>query len=94
MLSRARRLAFVVRGRVQGVAFRACARDEALRLALTGFVRNRADGAVEGEAQGESSAVEEFVAWLRQGPPWSRVDELRIDELAIDDSEQAFVVRR
>ena len=94
MLSRARRLGFVVRGRVQGVAFRAYARDEARRLALTGFVMNRADAAVEGEVQGDSRAVEAFADWLRQGPPSARVDEVRIAELAVDDAEQSFVVRR
>lgn len=88
------RLTFVVTGRVQGVGFRASARAAATRLGVAGFVRNRDDGAVEGEAEAGESALAEFVAWLRQGPPWGRVDEVETSALTERGGENRFEVRR
>lgn len=68
----------VVVGRVQGVAFRAYAIDEATRLGLSGWIRNRHDGTVEARAEGTPEAINAFVAWCRHGPPAARVEEVRI----------------
>jgi acylphosphatase len=76
-----RRISFVVTGRVQGVSYRASTQEAAERAKLVGWVRNRRDGAVEGEAEGEDAAIARFVEWLRHGPTGARVDELRTDEL-------------
>lgn len=65
---------FLVSGRVQGVAFRAHARAEALRLGLRGHARNLGDGRVDVLAAGEDDALEAFAAWLAKGPPLARVD--------------------
>lgn len=65
-----------VRGRVQGVSFRASTRDRALALRLAGHARNLADGSVEVFASGDRAALSALEAWLRQGPPAARVDEL------------------
>lgn len=89
-----RRVHYVVRGRVQGVAFRASACQAAQRCGVTGFVRNRVDGAVEGHAQGASGAVEAFVGWLHEGPPWARVEDVEVEELAPVPGDSDFVVRR
>lgn len=67
---------FVVNGLVQGVFFRQSTVDTARALALTGWVRNRADGCVEGEAHGEPAALEKLHQWLRKGPPAARVETL------------------
>ena len=67
------RARIVVRGRVQGVWYRGAARDEARRLGLVGWARNRADGSVEILAQGPASAIDRFVEWCREGPPLARV---------------------
>lgn len=64
---------FTVSGRVQGVAFRAAALDEARRLALTGWVRNLPNGEVEALACGEAAALDAFERWLWQGPRAARV---------------------
>jgi acylphosphatase len=64
---------FVVSGRVQGVFFRASARDEALRLGLTGHAMNLPDGTVEVVACGEEAALAQFERWLGRGPPLARV---------------------
>jgi acylphosphatase len=65
---------FLVSGKVQGVWFRASARDEALRLGLRGCARNLDDGRVEVIAVGEDAAIHELAVWLRHGPPLARVD--------------------
>ena len=69
-----KQLAVVVSGRVQGVWFRAAARDEAVRLGLSGWVRNLPDGRVEGTFTGEEHALQRMLDWLRTGPPGARVD--------------------
>ncbi|ODU50780.1 acylphosphatase [Thermomonas sp. LB-4] len=67
---------FLVRGRVQGVRFRAATRDEALRLGLSGHARNLADGSVEVLAAGEDASLAALQRWLQRGPPLARVDEV------------------
>jgi acylphosphatase len=81
------RARIVVRGRVQGVWYRGSARDEARRLGLVGWARNRADGSVEILAQGEARALDRFVEWCREGPPLARVRSVdRTDEAIPDDA--------
>ena len=67
---------FIVSGKVQGVWFRASARDQALALGLRGSVRNLPSGSVDVLAVGDDDAIDALAAWLRQGPPLARVDEL------------------
>jgi acylphosphatase len=67
---------FRVSGKVQGVFFRASARNEALRLGLHGHARNLSDGSVEVIAEGSDEALQELEQWLRKGPPAARVDEV------------------
>jgi acylphosphatase len=67
-----------VRGRVQGVFFRASAQREARRLGLTGWVKNRADGAVEVLAEGEEEEVKELISWAHRGPGAARVDSVDV----------------
>ena len=60
-------------GKVQGVYFRASAREEAARLGLSGWVRNTASGDVEAMATGSDEQLQAFVDWCHQGPPSARV---------------------
>jgi acylphosphatase len=71
----------VVCGRVQGVYFRDCARREAGRLGVAGWVRNRADGRVEAHLEGTPDAVAQLVLWWRRGPPHATVEELLVTEV-------------
>ena len=65
-----------VSGRVQSVAFRFYARQEATQLRLAGWVRNLGDGRVEFHVQGDPARVAEFLAWVEVGPPLARVREV------------------
>lgn len=89
-----RRVRAIVTGRVQGVSYRASTADEAQRLGLTGWVRNRADGAVELEAAGDPVRVGELLAWCEHGPPAARVARVAVEELAPAGPEEGFTIRR
>lgn len=71
-----RRARFIVSGVVQGVCFRMYARDEALRLSLTGWVRNRSDGTVEVLAEGRGESVRQLYEWCLGGPPMAHVTDV------------------
>jgi acylphosphatase len=71
-----KRIHLIVRGRVQDVFFRASTQREARRLGLTGWVRNRPDGAVELVAEGEEDQVKDLLAWAQHGPATARVDKV------------------
>ena len=62
-----------VRGRVQGVGYRWSMIQEAKRLGVNGWVRNRRDGSVEAALEGPRLALEAMVAWAKRGPPGSSV---------------------
>jgi acylphosphatase len=76
----------IIEGRVQGVGYRAFLVREALALDLTGWTRNRHDGAVEAVAAGPRPALDALVIAARRGPRLARVDVLReepADEAAL-----------
>jgi acylphosphatase len=65
-----------VKGKVQGVFFRAYTREKANELGLKGFVKNMKDGSVYIEAEGEENVLNEFVSWCHKGSPGSGVEEV------------------
>ncbi len=73
------RVHVLIAGRVQGVFFRAYTRDEARSLGLKGWVRNLPDGRVEALFEGERRAVDDMLAWCRQGPPYAYVHKVEED---------------
>ena len=84
-------LRLVVRGKVQGVWFRASAREVAQRLGLRGWVRNLPDGSVEAVVSGERSP--EFVEWCHHGPPLARVSS--VDQSPVTEGDWPdFELRR
>jgi acylphosphatase len=70
----------VITGRVQGVGYRAFVQDQALRLDLEGWVRNRRDGAVEAVFAGTEEAVAVAIEACRRGPRDARVDAVDAQE--------------
>ena len=72
------RSVIIVSGIVQGVNYRRFTQMQARLLDVCGWVRNLADGRVEGCFEGEATAVAALVEWCRNGPPSGRVDDLAI----------------
>ncbi len=68
----------LVKGRVQGVLFRAATRDEARLRGVRGWVRNRSDGSVEAIFEGERKKVEEMIEFCHYGPPAARVSSVEV----------------
>lgn len=81
---------FLVRGRVQGVFFRASTREQAQRLGLRGYARNLPDGRVEVLAVGEAQALEALERWLRHGPRMARVDALEREPASAEEAAEEF----
>ncbi len=72
----------VVRGRVQGVFYRASMRTEADRLGVRGWVRNEEDGTVHAHVEGAAEDVEALVEWCRSGPPRAQVSGVEVADAA------------
>ena len=83
-----------IRGRVQGVYYRASMVQEAQQAGLTGWVRNCADGSVEAVADGSRAAIESLLAWCRQGPPGARVASVDVNWETATGSFSGFIVKR
>ena len=90
---RQRRLKAEIFGDVQGVGFRYFAQSQARRLGLDGYVRNRYDGAVEVEAEGDASSLEQLLDALRRGPRMARVADVRVRWLPFTGDLGPFGVR-
>ena len=84
-----------VKGRVQGVGFRAHVEYAARQIGgLTGWVRNVGYDTVEAIAEGERAKVERFIEQMKQGPRMSRVDEARVEWEAVTGEFKEFGVKR
>jgi acylphosphatase len=83
----------LIKGKVQGVFYRATAREVAEKLGLTGWVKNTEDGHVEAIVSGAEKPVQQFVEWCWQGPPSARVTAVAIGD-APDENLAAFTVIR
>jgi acylphosphatase len=88
-----KRIAVRVEGRVQGVFFRDYTDREAQRLQLNGWVRNRADGSVEAEVEGEPEQLEAMIAWFHEGSPLSQVTAVHVAEIPTLNEARPFSVR-
>ncbi len=73
-----------ITGKVQGVWFRASAKDKALSLQLRGKVWNEPDDAVGALVQGQEENVQAFIEWCKVGPPLAKVEEVLVMEDVLD----------
>ncbi len=80
----------VIRGRVQGVYFRAWTVQRARDLCLDGWVRNRADGTVEAVFAGPEAQVERMIRECHGGPPDASVEAVDVEPGSPDDAGQGF----
>jgi acylphosphatase len=87
------RISCIVHGCVQGVAFRTSAQQQARRLRLVGWVRNRADGTVEMLAEGERIHLHQLVDWCYQGPPAARVTRVEVQWAESEGTLSGFEIR-
>ena len=87
-----KRIHVIVQGRVQGVFFRAYTKEEADRLGLVGWVRNRHDGAVEALIEGEAAAVDRMIDWLYQGSPMANVVRVQVAEEESSGEHRGFSI--
>jgi acylphosphatase len=83
----------VVRGRVQGVGYRYAMVEAAIGCGVTGWVRNRRDGTVEAQIEGEPDAVERAIAWCRRGPPQAKVTAVEVTEVPLAEPAGGFGMR-
>ncbi|RKH73914.1 acylphosphatase [Corallococcus aberystwythensis] len=93
-MSTQRRVSLRIQGTVQGVSYRESARQEALRLGLSGWVRNRSDGSVEATVEGEPGALEDFIRWCHSGPRMARVTDVARTDGQSTGEFRTFTVER
>jgi acylphosphatase len=83
-----------IRGRVQGVGFRAWTAGEARTLGLSGWVRNEPDGTVTAMLAGPAGDVDAMVARLKRGPSGARVAGVELEPAVPGDTPASFDIRR
>ena len=69
-----------ITGKVQGVFYRASAKEKAQEIGIKGFVKNQPDGSVYLEAEGEPSALEQLLEWCHEGPAKAIVEKVTKEE--------------
>ena len=83
----------IVKGKVQGVFFRATAKDIADELGVKGWVRNLPDRNVEIRATATEESLQKFNEWCKQGPPKAKVDEVIVEELVLEEFNSFRIIR-
>ena len=71
----------VIKGKVQGVYYRASARDIAIELGIKGWIKNVPGGQVEVMASGNKEELEKFIGWCRRGPKHAEVSDVAVTRL-------------
>lgn len=88
-----KRVQVVITGDVQGVGFRAACQREAQAHGVSGWVRNRWDGAVEALFEGPTEAVNALLRWCYDGPPLAAVEDVQISPAPEGEPERSFRIR-
>ena len=82
----------IIKGRVQGVWFRATIQERALARGVTGWVKNTYDGYVEAVFEGDAEEVEKLVRWCHKGPPGAIVKEVQVKTEVYTGEYSAFLI--
>ena len=83
----------IIKGKVQGVFYRATAKDVADLIGVKGWVRNLPDNNVEITATADEELLQKFIAWCKQGPPKAKVDEVIVEDLRPEEFNGFRIIR-
>ena len=83
----------IIKGKVQGVFYRATAKDVADMLGVKGRVKNLPDNNVEITATATDELLQKFIAWCKKGPPKARVDEVVVEDIAFEEFNEFRIIR-
>ena len=84
----------LIKGKVQGVYYRASAKEAADRLHISGWVKNTREGYVEVLASGQEEDIRRFIEWCKKGPERAVVSELIVDEVTAQAPMSGFSILR
>jgi len=83
----------LIKGKVQGVFYRATARQIAGRIGITGWIKNTREGNVEATVSGTEDQLQKFISWCKKGPEKAIVDEVVVAEKEDTSFDEFDVVR-
>lgn len=86
-------LSIKIRGRVQGVEFRASTKAVADQLKIRGTIRNEKDGTLSVEAEGDDQMMEQFLEWCQEGPEYAIVESVEVEETGLKLFKNFEVIR-
>ena len=84
----------VIKGKVQGVFFRATAKDVADEIGVKGWVKNTEEGNVEVMASGSDAQIQKFIAWCKTGPKRAIVTDVMVANTEEENFKKFEVVRK
>ena len=82
-----------IKGKVQGVFYRATAKDVAELIGVKGWVKNLPDNNVEITATAPQETLQKFINWCKKGPPKASVDEVIVEELKLAEFNGFRIIR-
>lgn len=82
----------IVSGKVQGVGFRYSALKKANELGIKGYIRNKSDGTVYIEIEGEPETLDFFIVWCKNGPSWAQVNDVYYEDIPLSNFV-SFVIK-
>ena len=83
----------IIKGKVQGVFYRATAKDVADLIGVKGWVRNLPDNNVEITATASEELLQKFINWCKQGPPKAKVEDVTIEEVSLEEFNGFRIIR-
>ena len=86
-------LHLLIEGKVQGVFYRASAKEKADELKITGWVKNTKEGNVEILCQAGEAVLQQFINWCKQGPSRAKVKDVKVTEITAENFQDFQVMR-
>lgn len=83
----------IIKGKVQGVYYRANAKNVAELIGIKGWVKNLPDNSVEIKATAAEDVLQKFIGWCKQGPPRAVVDDVIVEELAFEEFKGFRIIK-